>query len=148
MYTNWDEKASLIHPYFWISVRDLTTYLHDLRRYIIETPAKMSETHAPKLPERLVPANKNEQFPAETTFLCEGHNEWKLQLDKLQLAVSVMINSNKLIRNYPDFKTAGEVEIFALERINYLLQYLKDEQDCILDRAGFEKLYGLVWDNQ
>lgn len=148
MYANWEEKTSLIHPYFWISVQDLATYLHELRRYIIETPAKMSETHAPKLPDKFVPANKNERFPAETTFLCEGHQGWKLQLDKLQLAVSVMINTNKLTRHYPEFKTAGEVEVFALEKINYLLHYLEDEQDCILDRAGFERLYGLVWNDE
>ncbi|KAI9244925.1 hypothetical protein EDC94DRAFT_688272 [Helicostylum pulchrum] len=146
MYVNWEEKSPLIHPYYWISIPELIKYLHDLRRYIICTPSKLSEAHVPKILETELVCTKSTRFPSDINYVCEGLGTWKITLDMLQLAANVMINKNKLERKYPIFQTAGEVEIFALEKINCLIYLIQQEHDVIMNQLAFEKFYGLVWE--
>lgn len=155
-YTNWEDISPLLSSLYWYSVQDLVKYLHDLKRYIIRTPAKFSETHAPKLPEKAAPAKRHERFPGRGSYLCEGIGNWNVELNLLELSAYVMINQNRITRDYPSYKTPGEAEVYAITKINQLLQIIHQNQvqedyhqaPITFGQQEFEEYYGLIWVDQ
>lgn len=165
MYLNWEEKSMyVIDSLKWYPVSKVVQYLHDLRRFIIDTPGKYGISYLPRLediaellPTDLtvtgttdnngslnIPASKEHRFPYEICYICEAIGDWSLKLDKLALAANIMVNPSRLERKYPDLETAGDLEHYAIVVINQLLHMLSDRESFV-NQEIFEELYGLQW---
>lgn len=137
-YQNWQIHSLYIpHLHKWYRVNELMNYLQKLRSYFLE---------GANLPNNLInheiPIAEYERFPSDTSYMCEGIGEWNVHFDKLQLCLSILRRSKRLDESI--FETIGEVEMFALERINLLMRCIAQESN-LLTRDKFEKMYGLEW---
>ncbi|OBZ87034.1 hypothetical protein A0J61_04914 [Choanephora cucurbitarum] len=156
MYTNWNEVT--IEGFEWYPVNTVIEHLHALRRYIIRTPSAFSASYLPKLvgddlaetettlgaTEYQLPASEKERFPEDKKFLCEAIGHWNLLKDELELTASVLVNTNRLERCYPHFKTLGDAELHCLQLIQRLLSIIEAKKE-VLSRREFEERYGLQW---
>ncbi|KAI8372560.1 hypothetical protein EDC96DRAFT_438574 [Choanephora cucurbitarum] len=142
MYTNWNEVT--IEGLEWYPVNTVLEHLHALRRYIIRTPSAFSASYLPKTTEYKLPASEKERFPEDKKFLCEAIGHWNLLKDELELTASVLVNTNRLDRCYPHYKTLGDAELHCLQLIQRLLGIIEAKRE-VLSRREFEERYGLQW---
>ncbi|GAN04282.1 hypothetical protein MAM1_0059d03742 [Mucor ambiguus] len=172
MYKNWQEQGlSSFTAIRWYRVEEVIQYLHDLRRYIIYTPGKMSSAYMPMLqkgdsqgcdehgqgtedhgmPQRQahehkqgLPAKENQRFPSHEVYICEAIGEWGLKLDRLALMSSVMVNTNRLERGYSHVDTVGDLEEHVMVMLHGLKRMIVDRVDFV-SRQQFEARYDLNW---
>jgi hypothetical protein len=166
MYTNWEDNSMyVVDTLKWYPVSKVVEYLHELRKFIIETPGKYGASYLPRLEDiaepqvdftvvdapgsssngsHNIPASKDNRFPDEICYICEAIGEWGVRLDKLALAANIMVNPNRLERKYPDFDTAGVLEHYAIVSINQLL-HMVHENVSFVNQEVFEERYGLKW---
>ena len=64
---------------------------------------------------------------------------WRKELSRLQLAVQVMASPNRLSRDYPDYKTVGEAELYAIQSIAKIREAIRDD---FISRERFESFFG------
>lgn len=151
---------------------EVVQYLHDLSRFIVCTPGKMSTSYLPMLQQEYaqvfraqepdapsqglamiqqdtqdLPAKENQRFPSNQVYICEAIGEWGLKLDRLALMSSIMVNTNRLERRYSDVDTAGELEERGMLMIHELMRMIVDRVDFI-DRQKFETRYDLSWQQE
>lgn len=145
-YINWANEEVFINTLQWIKVSDFIRYLHELIDFIINSSdKKCSQRHIPQTTyEETPPINETDRFPKFEAFLCCGYGKWKIELDLLQLSINIMMNSNRLLRQYPDYNTDGEVEIYAISKIHHLLELAQEEY---LQQFSFEHHFDLNWED-
>lgn len=174
MYKNWKEQGlDSLTAIKWYRVSEVVQYLHDLRRYIICTPGKLSTSYMPMLqkedspieneqepeaqaegdvlmmlqnnePIQGLPAKESQRFPLNEVYICEAIGEWGLKLDRLALMTSIMVNTNKLERRYSNVLTAGDLEEHGMAMIHDLMRMIVDRVDFV-NRQKFETRYDLNW---
>ncbi|KAI7876327.1 hypothetical protein K492DRAFT_198548 [Lichtheimia hyalospora FSU 10163] len=150
MYRNWNKRVEAASTNLkWYRVQDIVVYVHGLREYIINAIGKRSETYTYKLQPVSCPAARNNRFPENEMYVCEGVGEWCRQIDQLLLLVSIIIYPNKLERQYYNLKTKGDTEMAFLDSVSHLLHEI-EALNNVIDRATFETRYNLQWikDNQ
>ncbi|KAI8639971.1 hypothetical protein BD408DRAFT_370687, partial [Parasitella parasitica] len=153
MYSNWEEQAlDSLTTIKWYPVAEVIRYLDSLRRFIIMTPGKLSETYMPMLHRggehdmhhQDLPASKSERFPKYEAYICEAIGDWGLKLDSLALISSIVVNTNRLERKYPHVNSPGDLEQLALGIIHELRGMVQDRIDFV-NRQKFEARYDLDW---
>ncbi|KAI7901674.1 uncharacterized protein BX663DRAFT_513646 [Cokeromyces recurvatus] len=160
MYVNWEAKSiQAIETLKWYPITRVIEYLHELRRFIIETPGKYSASYLPQLIKTtsdtivdstsfyILPASRNKRFPSDMIYICEAVGDWSLKLDNLALAANIMVHTNRLDRKYPNFQEPGQVEYYALKLINELLSTIASQKN-LCNQFIFEDKYGLQWDEE
>ncbi|KAI9255440.1 hypothetical protein EDC94DRAFT_696533 [Helicostylum pulchrum] len=136
-YQNWRQQSPFIPQTLkWYHVNDMMIYLHRMRSHIFE------RSNIPNLLSCDAPVAENYRFPKDTSYMCEGIGNWNIYLDKLLLCLSILKNSKRMQES--DFKTIGQVELFALEMINHLLQSIAQTEN-LLTCQTFEEMYKIVW---
>ncbi|KAK4511554.1 uncharacterized protein ATC70_012769 [Mucor velutinosus] len=175
MYTNWQEQGlDSFTAIRWYRVGAVVEYLHELRRYIICTPGKLSSTYMPMLQKEYsqvydgeqdalseghamaqqnnertqgLPAKESQRFPAHEVYICEAIGDWGLMLDRLALMSSIMVNTNRLERRYPHVDTAGGLEEQGMVMIHKLMRMIVERVDFV-NRQQFEARYDLNWQQE
>ena len=139
MYTNWTPQSALILSAFkWYTVNNTIDYLHKMRSCIIGK--KM--VHLLNLISSEVKVDKQTRFPGDIVYLCEGIGTWNLWLDQLLLAKSILTKERSVEGS--SFKSMGQVELYALEKINQLLLCFSHEEN-VINQQRFESIYHLIW---
>lgn len=147
MYKNWEDTITFGKLY-WYSVSNLVTFLHELRSLVITNhSAKTIALKLSSLENKVLPASKFNRFPENDAYLCEGIGNLTERLDRLNLAVNVLVNPQRLERKYTEYKTVGEVEMYVLKSINQLLCELDQNTEMIITREAFESRNRLTWIN-
>jgi hypothetical protein len=153
MYTNWEEQAlDSLTAIKWYPVTVVVDYLNSLRRYLINTPGKISDSYIPMLGSgieeetdmQVLPAKKNQRFPPNTFYICEAIGSWGLKLDNIALLTNIMINTNRLERKYPNINSPGDLEDRAFTLMHNLMRMIQDRTHFI-NRSKFEARYNLSW---
>lgn len=145
MYKNWEETIT-IPKFDWYPVSILVKFLHDLRDHIVSNDsAKVLPFKISSLEKTPLPASRNERFPENDAYLCEGIGDLTEKLDRLHLTINVLMNPQRLERKYMEYKTVGEVEMYILKSINQLLCELELKSDMIITREAFESRHRLFW---
>lgn len=160
-YENWESQSIYITPsLYWYNVNQLVNNLHEIRSCIISGTNNSSNDMKTKSRllsllsqlqqiQQTVPATRTTRFPNDTTFLCEGISNWHVDLDLLSLALNSMTLEEKKgkKRQLLGFETMGQVEMFAIEKINLILTSIAgDQNNNLITRQRFEQeLYGLNW---
>lgn len=145
MYKNWEETITF-GKFYWYSVSNLVTFLHELRSLVISNhSAKTIALRLSSLENKVLPASKYKRFPENDAYLCEGIGNLTERLDRLNLAVNVLVNPQRLERKYTEYKTVGEVEMYVLKSINQLLCELDQNTEMTITREAFESRNRLTW---
>jgi hypothetical protein len=134
-YQNWEKKSIYITPSLqWYHVDTLVNYLHETRCCLIN---KNPFIQWPKsVPTPL--ATQRVRFPDNISYMCEGIGNWHVQLDLLLLSLNIISNPKRIETS--EFKSIGQVEMYAFEKINSLLQSIVQVENLIT-RERFEKVF-------
>ncbi|KAI8388258.1 uncharacterized protein BYT42DRAFT_559486 [Radiomyces spectabilis] len=144
MYEGWSQRVEHACTLYWYRVRDVLSYLHELRLYILDSPGKLSSTYIPRLVPIPCPATRTTRFPDQGAYICEGFGHWNENIDHLTLFVSVMVYPHKLERVYGDLRSQGDLEIMVFQYMNDILRSLEMFHD-VFTRESFERHYDLTW---
>lgn len=144
MYTNWDTKSLSLHNLHWYAVSTTISHLRSLRHLLMNE--KLLDTSKIHIMEGTpVPAKYDSRFPEGKSYICEGFGPWIQRLDMIHLAIYAIARPERLDRNYSDYKTIGEAEVYAIKSIDQLLCDLANESTTIITRDIFERKYDLAW---
>ncbi|CAO3635139.1 unnamed protein product [Mucor hiemalis] len=146
VYLPWGPREILLaNSYEYYSYTRTVAYLHELLRYIIDTPIKTFNASCPRRDElRCDPPidRLGRKFIEGEFYLCEVHGTWKVEYDLLQLAVSVLLDQKRCDRAYPFFRTRGAAEKYVIEKIDVLLKLTRSYK---MNQQEFERVFGLSW---
>jgi hypothetical protein len=149
MYLHWQRKVVSVDPLHWYSTTILIQYLQAVSDYITNAGEDAHiAASIPQLARIHIPAGRRVRFPEEGRYICESFGGFNVELFRLSLALNVMANVKKIPREYPHYKTIGEAEVYALDRIDHMLVViaLEANQVNIFQRRNFEKRHNIVWE--
>ncbi|CAO3637523.1 unnamed protein product [Mucor hiemalis] len=144
-YINWNDEIHEIKTYHWCRVQDVILYLHKVNEFITRHTTENFLFDPPKLKYFDIPPvhSEDSRFSETEAVLCNEFGKWKAEIDLLQLSVTVMCSPSMLEKRYPDYRTVGETEVYALKKVNEIF-------DCIIreywERTEFERYSNLIWE--
>ncbi|KAI9027495.1 hypothetical protein CLU79DRAFT_697411 [Phycomyces nitens] len=144
MYNNWSKRPLVVSSFLhWYRLEDVVAYLQNLREYVIEG-GREKEDGQPVLTRVELPVSKDLRFPETESFVCQGQGKWSLKIDTIRIFTDTIVHPKRLERNYWNLSSQGQSEATLLSLIDELLQITEQMSD-VVDRASFEKRYGLQW---
>ncbi|KAL0092357.1 hypothetical protein J3Q64DRAFT_1672323 [Phycomyces blakesleeanus] len=146
MYNNWSKRANIVSSFLhWYKIESIVDYLQSLRDYIIHPGDDHKNIKAiPTLVRTECPVGTESRFPEDGLFVCQGYGKWGLKIDIIQIFVDTIVHPKRLERSYWNLSSQGQSEEILLSLIDDLFQIIEQMSD-VVDRASFEKRYGLQW---